>query len=398
MSKYLSKQLYKIGTIIMGSCIFLASCSSQENDVSNSAATTEALETTAVNPIENLVKRDFDKYEFTILTAAEQWADKYITEGETGDILDDAVYNRNRTVEELYNITLNYEVVDGYMAGMSTVSDKLRGSVMAGGLTYDLFAASSAYVSALITGGMFANQYDSEYLNFNEPWWYEDINKNLMINNRLYISSGAYGLQTLGDAWSLIFNKNLINELSLDSPYEFVYQGSWTFDKMLELASAATLDLNGDTITDKNDRFGILGTQRESAMAFPYSMGRTITIIGNDGLPEFTGAGENVVEIIDKLSSLYNTKELYYGSSMVSPNEELIPMFNEGKGLFAAYTLRIIETDEIRNSNIDIGILPMPKFNDDQDKYYTFCFADITAIPASVADNEMSCIILEALK
>ena len=74
--------------------------------------TTEPVVTEEVIP---LPEADFGAADFKILTAAEQWQDFYIAD-ETGDAINDAVFKRNRSVEERYNVTLDYQVLNGYMA------------------------------------------------------------------------------------------------------------------------------------------------------------------------------------------------------------------------------------------------------------------------------------------
>ena len=57
--------------------------------------------------LDSLPDKDMEGAEFNILTAAEQWKYFYDAE-ETGDIVNDAVYTRNKTVEERFNCKINY--------------------------------------------------------------------------------------------------------------------------------------------------------------------------------------------------------------------------------------------------------------------------------------------------
>jgi hypothetical protein len=47
--------------------------------------------------------------------------------------------------------------------------------------------------------------------------------------------------------------------------------------------------------------------------------------------------------------------------------------------------------------SVDFGILPLPKYDEIQDGYYTLCWAAVAAIPLVVKDVEKSAVILEAL-
>lgn len=87
---------------------------SDQTPIETQQTTTEPVVTEEVIP---LPEADFGAADFKILTAAEQWQDFYIAD-ETGDAINDAVFKRNRSVEERYNVTFDYQVLNGYMAGM----------------------------------------------------------------------------------------------------------------------------------------------------------------------------------------------------------------------------------------------------------------------------------------
>ena len=82
------------------------------------AGTIETTETTALNTtdettsyVPELPDEDYEGYEFRILTRIEGWGiynnENLVVEEENGEILNDAIYTRNRTVEERFNINLN---------------------------------------------------------------------------------------------------------------------------------------------------------------------------------------------------------------------------------------------------------------------------------------------------
>ena len=54
--------------------------------------------------------------------------------------------------------------------------------------------------------------------------------------------------------------------------------------------------------------------------------------------------------------------------------------------------------ESMRDMEYDFGILPFPKYTEEQDEYYSrLCFYDAAVIPVTVPDLECSSIILEAL-
>lgn len=58
----------------------------------------------------------------------------------------------------------------------------------------------------------------------------------------------------------LIFNRNIAEDFSPDSPYELVKSGKWTVDAMFSMTKTVTGDVNGDTVMDENDCWGLLTT------------------------------------------------------------------------------------------------------------------------------------------
>ena len=80
--------------------------------------------------------------------------------------------------------------------------------------------------------------------------------------------TGDYNLGTFTNTECLIFNKNLMDELELEYPYQAVLDGTWTHDMFVEYIQKATKDLNGDGQMDiENDRYGFNGWEYEQIPA-----------------------------------------------------------------------------------------------------------------------------------
>lgn len=377
--------------------LLLNSCGGQtisetQKEVDTQENATEVQETELQDA---LPERDYGGARYVILSASEQWKETYTSEESTGDVLNDAVYARNIEVEERFNVVLQYEVENGYSAGMSTVTSKLRGSVQAGDAVYDLMTANCAYTASHVTGGLLQNMTKMEYLDLDAPWYFAETNNNLIVNDKLYIVAGAFGLNTLNQLGSVMFNKELMDDLGEEYPYQTVLDGNWTYDTMLSLATKASLDLNGDGAWDENDRYGILSTEGEAIQWLGFGMGYRIIQPDENGVPSFVGATENTVDVMDTLSMLMQDKSVYYACT-IDPADEMIPLFTGNQGLFAIYALKLMVYEEMREGP-DFGVLPMPKWNAEQEKYYSKCFAEIAAFPMVLKDTEMSQIVLEAL-
>lgn len=376
-----------------------ASCSDGQTPVSQDTTDTEAVtEAVTEAPIftDHLPERDWGGADYTVLAAAEQWSNKFWVEGENGAIVDDAVFKRNTVVEERFNIKFVYDFVDGYTAGMTTVQQRLHNAVMAGDATYDHYVGDCYYIAGQVLEGIFTNLVDLEYLDFSQPYWFTYINPNLRVGDVQFLASGAYDLQTVGENWVILFNKELAAQYDMTSFYDDVRAGVWTMDRFMSYAKQVPQDLNGDGAWDEHDRYGLLGTQNEAFIGLNYGMGRTITEIGDDGIPYLTGADEKIVNIMDTLTHLMKDDHMYFGSEKNNPSELIVPMFSNHQGMFLSYLLRVLETEAVRNS-CDFGVLPQPKYDEAQETYHSCTIANISAIPFVCPDLERSQIILEAL-
>lgn len=394
------KKALRLMAITLLTVQILVSCGGMDHGTTKDPTdtTTDVESTTAAETsiLDSLPERDYEGTEYTILAPIEQVVTKYLVEDMTGENLSDAIYKRNKDVEEMYNIRFNYDVVNGYAAGMSDVHKRLTGSVLAGDCTYDLFVGSSAYVSSLVLEGLFSNLMNDPNFDFDGAWWHKLGNASMMMNDRLYIASGFYEIQTLTESWCILLNKGLIEDLDLESPYASVYDGTWTFDKMLSMARTAVVDLNGDSKFDKNDRYGLIMTEKEGFASLCYGMGRLVTENDENGIPKLTDANERTLSIMEKINNLAGNKDHVMFSAHAQPEKELIPMFNNKQTLFAMYPMRIVEYPEMREAS-DFGILPLPKYDEKQENYITQAWPEISAIPALVRNRDMSSTVLEAL-
>lgn len=385
-------------TLVLAMLLLLSSCNTniaeEQQSESDVQSTIEEGQETILK--DSLPERDYNGAAYVILSASEQWQETYAAEENTGNALNDAVFARNATVAERFDVDLQYEIVNAYMARMETVTSKLRGSVQAGDAAYDLMTASSAYTASYIVDGLLQNMAKMEYLDLDAPWYFSETNQNLYVRDKLYIVAGAFGLNTLNQLGAVIFNKEMMDDLGEKYPYQTVLDGDWTYDAMLTLGTKASLDLNGDGTFDKEDRYGILSTRGEAIQWLGFGMGYRIIQPDEEGLPSFVGATESTIDTMDTLAALMQNTSVYYACREIDPVNEMIPMFIENKGLFAVYELKLLTYEEMREGP-DFGVVPMPKKNAEQEKYYSKCFAEVVAFPMVIKDADMSQVILEAL-
>ena len=108
---------------------------------------------------------------FVILSREDlQWENEMCTDELTGDIVNDAIYNREIAVEDRLNVEISAFKTPGIWGNENAFFDKIRTAVRAGDSSYQLVAGYAYFVTALATEGIFTNLLNVDYLNFDKPW------------------------------------------------------------------------------------------------------------------------------------------------------------------------------------------------------------------------------------
>ncbi len=398
-----NKRIVCLLLVLLMAAQTLASCGGSVTTETTGETIAAVTETAATEETEteseltsNLPEVTYDGVTITWLTAADAWQDYYYVEEDTGEVVDSAVFQRNLVVEEQFDVKLNFHIMNGYSAGVKNVDTALKGAVMGGTGEYDIFAGSAGYVFNYLTKNYFVDLNQMEYLDLDQKWWLGNINKEITVADRLYLSCGNLGMSCLDNIRMMYFNKNLAVDLGLPSLYDHVYDGTWTYDTLKTYSETAYVDLDGDGAYSANDQYGLSGADYGAIYALAYGFGQKNTQLDENGVPHAVGNTEEMDNIYQTIKTIYTTPIQYYEAAS-DPLEELYPMFLEDRLLFMVYTLNTVTAGYLRDAE-DFGILPMPKFTEVQENYRTMGFSDIFGIPRGQTDTDMerNSVILEA--
>jgi ABC-type glycerol-3-phosphate transport system substrate-binding protein len=120
------------------------------------------------------------------------------------------------------------------------------------------------------------------------PWWDRGSVRDISIGGRLFVVQGDLLILDNDAMEAMIFNKDLLRDHGLESPYDIVRRGEWTFEKLLEMAKGIARDLNGDgQMYIKDDLFGYI-LQGDVANSFYVSGGEKIASKDQNDLPVIT--------------------------------------------------------------------------------------------------------------
>jgi hypothetical protein len=177
-----------------------------------------------------------------------------------------------------------------------------------------------------------------------------------------------------------------------------VFDGSWTSEKMLSLTNGIWEDTNGDGAHDRNDIHGYsvcLGLNTTDVWLAAFDL--DVATINDDGTFEITFFNEKTVSALEKAIALSYDE---VGTFRNSDWRDVPRAFSEGK--IAMSQLYFGETTESLGDMQDTyGILPLPKFDENQEGYYTNAWDQFSVfgvpLTLSDADKDVTGIIFEAL-
>lgn len=333
----------------------------------------------------------YDGYEYRILLRKGSTKSQYFEESQE-DVIDDAVYRRNQDVQERYGITISVSE-----SSSSNYETDALNSILAGDDAYDIILAHSRAAFAYAVQGAAYNIHDISTIHVDMPWWSKNINENCTVNGRLYVLDGDILLDSLSNAMCLLFNKRIFDENGFDYPYELVKDGDWTFDEFAYLAKKGGADLNGDgVIKPEDDQYGFSTVEWEAPINILYAGGQKIYDKNDEGRVELTLYSNKTVEIFDEFFSLMNNDACFLQYQEGNLNYTGPSLFQSGRSMIATGGLGSAKT--LRNMDDDFGILPYPKFDED-DEYATSIngVSSLIVIPISVSDVERTGAITEAL-
>ncbi len=391
------KQIAWILTLLACVSASLFSCeetTASVDDTDNNIDTATAAVTEDDLPKLDLPTADYGQQTFTILSTVH--ADyEYIAEAETGDVVEDAVYRKNRAVEEHLGIDLEIITSPGHWADKDSFNALIKNSVMADDGAYDLISGTMVCVMMVAGDGYFMNALDLDYLNIENPWWVQDMEEKLAISGKLFGFVGDASLSLYKDMSVIFFNQKLISDYNLADPYTMVLDGKWTIDRLMEMAAAVGSDLNGDgKMTVGEDLLGYYYhavPQRTWQTATEYS---SIAYDEND-LPYMMPLQDRDTELFFKVLDFFEQDNVI-GIDGID-HSEFCATFAQDQTLFLCEFL--YGTDYLRDMQSDFGIVPIPKRDESQTDYHTQVGTSTSTffVPVTVQDSALTAMVCEAM-
>jgi hypothetical protein len=192
----------------------------------------------------------------------------------------------------------------------------------------------------------------------------------------------------------------MCKEIGIDYPYQYVYDGTWTIDKLMEITKGINKDLDGNGVMDQYDQWGMMGEYGFAIMAFQ-SMGEKSVALNSDGVPEIVMNNPRALNVIQKILEFATDPTAMFHADTIKGVDNIwltaSSYFQENRFMIRSSLFEAIPRD-LRAMPADFGVLPMVKYDEQQENYYTYVSADglYISIPV-IADTEYVGLITEAL-
>ena len=295
------------------------------------------------------------------------WAVNELTaEEETGELVLDEIFRRNRRIESKYNCVITETTV-------GNTNDNFRNIIRSGDDLYDIIQLYDEVIAGYYTQGFMHTWEQLPHINLAYPWWLQDANSVFRLNNKQFAAVGAYSLAMYSRGFVLLFNKDMVADLGIsENMYNLVREGKWTADKFAEIAKQAVYDLNGDGVMDGNDRYGATTAVKLHFGALVTGAGVKYIDSDEQGNPYFAIPGNAyALDVMQKIFDVHNGTNIYYkiANDVHAGSGDAQVIFGSQQILFVGASTRGIAN--YRGYEFDIGILPFPKYSEQQEKYYT---------------------------
>lgn len=386
-----------LGTVILS----MFSCGDQgvQTPTSGTDPVTDAV-TAAETEAEYIFPEvDMNKWEMSILNFDETWLTwantRIVVDEENGDILNDALYRRNTFLEETYNCKIVVEEVDNPCWHAENL-------IMSGDDTYDIIVRTeSESVAAYLP--MSIDWHEIPHLQLDQAWWNPNATSVYEIGGIQAALAGNMSLSAVSRAVCMVFNKTIWTRYGDPDVnlYSLVENNEWTVDRYLEIAKSVSYDLNGDGAMDQDDLYGLnMGRGFKGYIAsFLAGSGMNFTETDKNGNPIFTlHQNERGIDLLTKLMDPLSQEGYYYNEDTSVHGFLPGDFFKNGHALFTQGVPHDIY--KLRDMNDDIGILPMPKYDVNQEQYYAAAWGGaVWTLPKTfdMANAENLGILLDAM-
>ncbi len=369
-------------------CMVIVGCNGgepKESDTATVDVTTPAPE----EPQLEVPDTKYDGAEFTVYMGGQgigvvdkfnDWSD----ENEDYATVATAIFKRNKKLEELYDIKISSEEEWANENGSGKSFVRVSEDYFAEECQFSMYEVGTFAAANLARNGYLKDLNKTPYIDITKPWWDWGATKDLQIQGRMYYSTGDISVVDNLATHNIFFNKELVKSENLPNFYEMVDQGKWTLDAYITNVKKVSRELNGDDKMDENDRYGAIIWNDSMQAAFA-GAGQRIGTLNDNGEIELTMYNEVTTDLINRYTEVCFDKNTTYNyvirigqSDWQKWDPTRIGMFENDQALFMKTILNTF--GRLRDVDVSFGILPYPKYDEEQENYLSYIGASYSAM------------------
>lgn len=386
-------------------CASVVACTVEDEEQAqigneDAADDTQGSEESALDPFDELVSLgytyDYEDFVFLIRDNDEALRDQNVSEVfEKSTMIDRAIYTRNIDLQELFKINFVFMAEKA-----NNFTSKANVAALSGDKTYDLIVGEGKEIFQGILMGNYEDWNNLEYTNLDGAWWNQTAhNEWTTPSGKLYAMNGDLCYQTVGNAHCMFFNKTILTNAGITSPYDHVYNNTWTQETFMQTVKLAhdNMDHSG-TGKLHTDKFGYATQRYRGPVHVFYSSGFGMLVKDEDGTLSIGWKNEAVHNLFANYQMLLFESGTAYYLDANNPTET--------RNAFANQTVAFTDDNvkcaiNFKGTGTDFGIVPYPKATSSVQNYYsmigsgTNTFAVLRDLPSNRLDR--ASVILEAM-
>lgn len=348
------------------------------------AVTTEPEETL---PADNLPDTDLSGYTFRIYSL-DECAKFFYSDTLDGDVVNDAIYQSIMNVEERFGADVQCVI---FGSGDGDFNGAINKIILAGDDVFDVAENHDTLSGDSSLKGLYLNILDFPYLDFDQPWYPTNAIDSLTLYGKLFLFSSAMSYKGLHQTRILYMNRKLLDDYGIESPYPVVFDGAWTLDRLMDITRDTYQDLNSNQQVDEEDFFGFTTHQYFDGWMEAFDLN---ALTKNDAGELVIGINnQRTADIVDKMYSwIVETNDTFIAKKKLSESD----IFTAERSII---TYGEISTSYMiyRNTEVDYGMLPYPKFDENQSDYISFYTDRFFVVPKTAQNTDNIGFMLEAL-
>ena len=387
--------------MLLSAMTVLASCDKSNVDPSVTTVTTipqggdDNGGDVKVDYFADLPTGNYDGYTFQFLNNISNFAITTIVPENTADSLDAAMFARNALVKELLNI----DIVD-HRVSYGEVSSTMRSLTSSNDFEFDAVYNEVYFQTSLAQLGAYLPIYDlTGTINLDKPWWFADVMDDIAIDENGFELFSDIHMMYYDSICGMVFNHQDLIDNKIAFPYDMVKSGDWTIAEM-EKIMKATYQKPGEVHCAVN-------AVADFVVALMVSADFPLVLQDDDEVLRIFDDETRFVEIYTTIKDVFYASNGYEKMNYISvdsassaatsmaPTGVTAPHFGTGTATF--FSGPIGDIRRFRSSEFDYGIIPIPKYESDQDKYISMVmkYAASLAVPSTSPDVERTAVILE---